>query len=228
MLYTPPPQQIYRAKPALVFTPTDYDTLYNFAHGLDLSISNNHDLYDFRTHEPYFNARIETILTCLRKLYHSRRHHKRQGLPAYDSTDPAQMPVRLSQKLTRPRYIANPEYHYYARLAGERQRCFNPAPRNHRWHGRGIMIAPFWRRPIRRTAQDHLGLANARRSDPIGFLSQAVYIELILHRCPQPGFQIDRINNAGPYAPSNTKWSSSREQRANQSRSRQKQKRAYF
>ena len=73
------------------------------------------------------------------------------------------------------------------------QRCYNPKnPSYYRYGGRGITICSKWRQSFQAFLED-MGAAPAKH------------------------LSIDRINNDGNYEPGNCKWSTAKEQRANQS-----------
>lgn len=84
----------------------------------------------------------------------------------------------------------------YNRWVNMRQRCRNPNnPRYADWGGRGIWFHPLW--------------------DDF-----AVFLQMVGE---PPGrrydlYSLDRIDNDGPYAPGNVRWSTAAQQRANQYR----------
>lgn len=78
----------------------------------------------------------------------------------------------------------------YRAWRGLTQRCTNPKnPKFASYGGRGIQVCARW---------EHYE----------NFLTD-------MGRCP-PGCSLDRINNDGPYAPSNCRWATASEQRKNQ------------
>lgn len=80
----------------------------------------------------------------------------------------------------------------YGRWRGVINRCENPNQPNYQNYGaRGITICPQWRRSFLLFVLD--------MGDP-----------------PTLTHQLDRINNDGPYEPSNCRWATPSQQRSNQ------------
>jgi hypothetical protein len=85
-------------------------------------------------------------------------------------------------------YTANPEYFAWK---GARQRTTNPrAPQWKNYGARGITMAPEW---------------------------LASFEAFLAHIGPRPGpeYSLDRIDNDGPYAPFNVRWSTRSQQERN-------------
>jgi hypothetical protein len=84
----------------------------------------------------------------------------------------------------------------YATWAGLRQRCNNPTNPNYAgWGGRGIKVCARW-------------------DGPDGFPNFVAD----MGEKPGPEYSLDRSNNDGPYSPSNCRWATPKEQRANRTR----------
>jgi len=84
----------------------------------------------------------------------------------------------------------------YARWVNIRQRCRNPRnPRFKDWGGRGIWFHPLW--------NDFPTFLAMVGLPPGGDFSK---------------YSLDRIDNDGPYAPGNVRWSTAAQQRHNQYR----------
>lgn len=98
---------------------------------------------------------------------------------------------RIKAKTTHGMY-GTPEYRAWSRA---KRRCNSPSVyRFDRYGGRGIKMDPRWENDFAQFFAD-------------------------MGKCP-PGFEIDRIDNDGPYAPGNCRWTSHLDQTNNRSSNR--------